>query len=78
VLIILDVMMPQVDGYTAVVRLRGDPLTRHIPVIMVTGRTEPWFPLLSADMGVVAHLQKPFAPQQLLEAIRTALGQEGP
>lgn len=77
-LIILDIMLPQVDGYTTVVRLRGDPLTRHIPVIMITGRTEPWFPLLSADMGVVAHLQKPFSPDQLLEAVRAALSQGGP
>lgn len=77
-LIILDIMMPQVDGYTTVVRLRGHPPTRKIPVIMITGRTESWFPLLSADMGVVAHLQKPFAPQQLLDAVQAALGQGGP
>lgn len=78
-LIILDIMLPpHVDGYTALVRLRGDPLTRKIPVIMITGRTEPWFPLLSADMGTVAHLQKPFSPDQLLEAVRAALGQESP
>lgn len=77
VLIILDIMMPRVDGYTVVVRLRGHPPTRHIPVIMITGRTEPWFPLLSADMGVLAHLQKPFTPEQLLEAVRAALGPGG-
>lgn len=76
--LILDIMLPQVDGYTAVVRLRGHPPTRNIPVIMITGRTEPWFPLLSADMGVVAHLQKPFSPQQLLDAVRAALGPGGP
>ena len=45
---------------------------------MITGRTEPWFPLLGADMGVVAHLQKPFSPDQLLDAVRAALGQRGP
>ncbi len=76
-LIILDIMLPKVDGYTTVVRLRGDPLTRHIPVIMITGRTERWFPMLSADMGTVAHLLKPFSPDQLLEAVRAALGQGG-
>lgn len=75
-LIVLDIMLPKVDGYTAVLRLRGHPPTREIPVIMITGRTEPWFPLLSADMGTVAHLQKPFSPDQLLDAARAALGAE--
>src|SRR5262249_57436402 len=42
-LIILDVMMPRMDGYTTLTRLRGHPGTRDIPVIVLTGQGEPLY-----------------------------------
>lgn len=76
-LIILDVMMPNMDGYTALARLRGHLLTKDIPVIVLTGQTQPVYRTLSAGVGAVAHLTKPFSPRQLTETVRRVLG-EGP
>jgi CheY-like chemotaxis protein len=60
-LIIADVMMPGMDGYTAVTRLRGQPETAGIPIIMLTGCTDPAYGQLSEGLGVSAHLTKPFS-----------------
>jgi CheY-like chemotaxis protein len=65
--IIADVMMPKMDGYTAVARLRGQPATAAIPVIMLTGCMDPAYGQLSAGMGAAAHLTKPFSPVVLAE-----------
>jgi CheY-like chemotaxis protein len=61
-LIVADVMMPKMDGYTAVARLRGQPATARIPVIMLTGCMDPAYGQLSKGMGVDAHMTKPFSP----------------
>ena len=61
-LIVADVMMPKMDGYTAVARLRGQPATARIPIIMLTGCMDPAYGQLSAGMGVDAHMTKPFSP----------------
>jgi CheY-like chemotaxis protein len=61
-LIVADVMMPKMDGYTAVARLRGQPATSAIPIIMLTGCADPSYGELSEGMGAAAHLTKPFSP----------------
>ena len=61
-LIVADVMMPKMDGYTAVARLRGQPATARIPIIMLTGCMDPSYGQLSAGIGVDAHMTKPFSP----------------
>ena len=61
-LIVADVMMPSMDGYTAVARLRGQPATAGIPIIMLTGCTDPAYGQLSEGMGASAHVTKPFSP----------------
>jgi CheY-like chemotaxis protein len=66
-LIVADVMMPKMDGYTAIARLRGQPLTAAIPIIMLTGCTDPAYGELSEGMGAAAHLTKPFSPVLLGE-----------
>ena len=66
-LIVADVMMPNMDGYTAVARLRGQAATADIPVIIVTGCADPAYAELSAGMGASAHLTKPFSPRELAE-----------
>lgn len=72
-LIVMDVMMPNMDGYTTLTRLRGHPLTKEIPVIMLTGQVEPVYRTLSAGVGAVAHLTKPFSPRQLTETVERVL-----
>ena len=66
-LVVLDVMMPRMDGYTALTRLRGQPATREIPVVILTGQGDPIYRSVSAGVGAVAHLAKPFAPRLLVE-----------
>lgn len=66
-LIVADVMMPRMDGYTAVARLRGQATTARIPVIILTGCTHPSFEELSEGIGAAAHLTKPFSPTALGE-----------
>jgi CheY-like chemotaxis protein len=61
-LIVADVMMPKMDGYTAVARLRGQAATAGIPVIILTGCTDSAYKPLSEGMGAAAHLTKPFSP----------------
>ncbi len=76
-LIVLDVMMPAVDGYTALTRLQGDPSTRGIPVIVLTGQADPVYRTLSAGVGAVAHLTKPFSARALTETVQRVLGPRG-
>jgi CheY-like chemotaxis protein len=72
-LIVADVMMPRMDGFTAIARLRGAQPTADIPVIVVTAHADPAFQELSAGLGVTAHLTKPFAPIELIDAARRAV-----
>jgi diguanylate cyclase len=69
-LIVADVMMPGMDGYTAVARLRGQAATASIPVIMLTGCMEPEYEQLSEGIGASAHLTKPFSPLVLCDLAR--------
>src|SRR5262245_56140779 len=67
-LIIIDVMMPVMDGYTASLRIRQDPRTEKIPLIVLTakGQVKDVFHALP---GAGAQLQKPFDPKQLRELV---------
>ncbi|MBI4013339.1 MAG: response regulator [Candidatus Rokubacteria bacterium] len=76
-LIVMDVMMRTMDGYTALTRLRGDPATRDIPVIILTGQEAPLYRTLSFGVGATAHLTKPFSPALLTAAVWRALGRGG-
>ena len=74
-LIVMDIMMRTMDGYTALTLLRGQPATRHIPVIILTGQEEPIYRTLSAGVGAVAHVTKPFSPDQFTDTVRRILGE---
>ena len=70
VAIVLDVMMPRMDGFTVVTRLAGDPATRDIPVVVLTGQVDPVYRTVSYGLGAAAHLTKPFSSRQLLATLR--------
>jgi len=72
-LILLDVNMPNMDGYTTLTHLRGHPSTREIPVIIVTGEDEPVYQNLSGGLGAAAHVTKPFSPHSLTETVLRVL-----
>lgn len=74
-LVLLDVMMPGLDGYQLFYHLRTDPHTRHIPVIIMTAHAEDIYARISHDLGAV-HLTKPFHPLEMVAKVKTLLAQE--
>lgn len=74
--ITLDVMMPRLSGLETVVRLRQDPRTAAIPVVMVTGRAQAADVERGDAVGVEAYLTKPFEPAELVEVV-TRLARAG-
>lgn len=72
-LILLDVMMPDMDGYEVCRRLKSNETSKHIPVIFVTGKTEPSEIAKAMDLGAADYLVKPIDPKMLLEKVRQHL-----
>jgi CheY-like chemotaxis protein len=72
--IILDVMMPRVDGLTFLEQLRANPQTQSIPVFLLTAKAEFTDPRRVCALGLAGALAKPFDPYELIEAIATAFG----
>jgi two-component system response regulator VicR len=73
-LVLLDLMMPDLDGWEVYQRLKADPATRHIPVIIVTAKTygqEKLSAVRSNEMD--DYLIKPFGPAQLVESVERVL-----
>jgi len=70
-LILLDVMIPPMDGLTFLMRLREDPQGREIPVIVVSGLSDPHTVARAKDLGVRQHLVKAqFTTEELLQAVK--------
>ncbi|MBF0622602.1 MAG: SpoIIE family protein phosphatase, partial [Magnetococcales bacterium] len=72
-LILLDIMMPGMDGYEVCRRLKADSKTRDIPVIFVTARTQVEDEIQGLEMGAVDYIHKPFSPPVVLARVRTHL-----
>lgn len=66
----LDVMMPRLDGWVTAVRLREDPETAHIRVVMITARAQEHDVRRGHEIGVDAYVTKPFDPNQLIQTVR--------
>jgi len=72
-LILLDVMMPEMDGFEACERLKADASTRDIPVIFLTAKTEAEDIARGFGLGAVDYVTKPFFSAELLARVRTHL-----
>ena len=72
-LILLDVMMPGMDGYTVLARLRENPDTLEIPVIFVTGLDSTEDEEHGLELGAVDYIAKPYRPQIILARVHTQL-----
>ncbi|MEW6680733.1 MAG: response regulator [bacterium] len=73
-LIILDVMMPIMDGYTALLKLKGYEETKDIPAIILTAQEGQVYESISEKLGAIEHLNKPFNPNDLVEKVSAILG----
>ena len=74
-LILLDVMMPEIDGYEVCRQLKGDPATAGIPVIFVSGHTDDAERQKGLALGAVNFVSKPVDPEKVNAAVKSALGQ---
>jgi len=72
-LILLDVMMPVMDGYEACARMKASTQWREIPVIFLTGKTETADIVKGFELGAVDYVGKPFNAHELLARVRTHL-----
>lgn len=71
--ILLDVMMPEMDGFETCRRLKASPEWRDIPVIFLTARTETTDIVTGFELGAVDYVAKPFNPAELLARVNTHL-----
>lgn len=72
-LIILDLMLPGQDGFTALKRLRADNRTMHIPVIILTARTQTTDRIGGFELGADDYITKPFSPRELSLRVNAVL-----
>jgi len=72
-LIILDVLMPRMDGWEVARALKSDPATREVPVMFLTSRGQEHDVLEGFDSGAVDYMVKPFSPRELQVRVRAVL-----
>lgn len=72
--ILLDVMMPDMDGLSVLQQLRENPVTQSIPVIMFTAKVPSLIEEQYADLGIAGIIAKPFDPLELVNQVSNALG----
>ena len=72
-LILLDIMLPGADGLEVCKRLKADPKTAHIPIIMLTALSEEADIVAGLELGADDYITKPFSPRVLLARVKAAL-----
>jgi len=69
-LVVLDLMMPEIDGMEVCRRMRAKDKLRHIPIIMLTAKGEEVERILGLEMGADDYMTKPFSPRELIARIK--------
>ncbi len=77
-LILMDISIPELDGWEATAILKADPATRHIPVVAVTAHALPGDAERSAEAGCDGYLAKPIAPAVLIGEVDRWFGRTTP
>ena len=77
-LIILDLMLPKLNGYEVCRLLKFDQKFQHIPIILFTAKAQQQDEVLGKECGADSYLRKPFQAQELLERIRTLVRRSQP
>ena len=73
-LVILDIMMPKLDGYETCRMIKNDPTTKGIPVILLTAKGREVDQKLGREVGANDYMTKPFSPSKLIERVQAILG----
>lgn len=68
-LVLLDIMMPRIDGYEVARTLRADPATAQLPIIMLSAKAQEEDIQKGIDVGVNEYITKPFSPEQLVHVV---------
>ena len=74
-LVLLDIMLPEEDGLQVLQRLRKEPATRRLPVLMLSAKSAEYDKVLGLDQGANDYIAKPFGMMELMARIRAALRQ---
>jgi len=77
VVVTLDIMMPRMDGWDAAARLRDDPATAHVKVVLLSARAQEADIKRGTRLGVDAYLTKPFDPEELVAVVRRLAEEAG-
>jgi len=72
-LVVLDIMMPRMDGYEACRRLKTDPRTQNTPVILLSAKGRSIDQEIGFEAGAEEYITKPFSPRKLVERIKALL-----
>lgn len=73
-LVILDIMMPKLDGYETCRMIKKDPATKNTPVILLTAKGREVDQKLGREVGASDYMTKPFSPSKLIERVQAILG----
>jgi CheY-like chemotaxis protein len=71
--VLLDLMMPGMDGFEVCQKSKEDPLTRHIPIIFLTAQPQPAAVARAMSLGAAGYLVKPFDPITIIDQVNEAL-----
>jgi DNA-binding response OmpR family regulator len=71
--VLLDVMMPEMDGWQVLRTLKGDERTRHIPVVMLSARAERRDKMIGLQEGAEGYIAKPFSPAEVVREVQSFL-----
>ena len=77
-LILLDIMLPGEDGITLLKRLRGNPATAHLPIIMATAKATEYDKVMGLDLGADDYLAKPFGMMEMVSRVKAVLRRAAP
>ena len=71
--VLLDLMMPGIDGFEVCQRAKADETTRHIPIIFLTAQPQPAAVARAMSLGAAGYLVKPFDPIKIIDQVNEAL-----
>ena len=77
-LVVLDLLLPEMDGLEVCRRLRADPATERIPIVMLTARAEEIDRVVGLELGADDYVAKPFSPKELVARVRAVLRRAQP